>query len=161
YRLAVCYAEFSFDYVFFFQAEDGIRDFHVTGVQTCALPIWEADRAGGEARMGRRVLDQRGLSRLGDHAEHALARAELRGRCFGSGAGARGAQELAALSVEEAQRSVVAGEDLERGVGRRLQRVVERALLGQEARQLQQHLEGFTLARHSRSEDSRMSARRR
>src|SRR5690606_40801987 len=25
---------------FFFQAEDGIRDFHVTGVQTCALPIW-------------------------------------------------------------------------------------------------------------------------
>src|SRR5690606_13375204 len=25
---------------FFFQAEDGIRDFHVTGLQTCALPIW-------------------------------------------------------------------------------------------------------------------------
>src|SRR5690606_39735138 len=25
--------------VFLFQAEDGIRDFHVTGVQTCALPI--------------------------------------------------------------------------------------------------------------------------
>src|SRR5690606_41156137 len=24
---------------FFFPAEDGIRDFHVTGVQTCALPI--------------------------------------------------------------------------------------------------------------------------
>src|SRR6266508_1676494 len=24
---------------FFFQAEDGIRDGHVTGVQTCALPI--------------------------------------------------------------------------------------------------------------------------
>src|SRR5690606_39344889 len=24
---------------FFFQAEDGIRDFHVTGVQTCTLPI--------------------------------------------------------------------------------------------------------------------------
>src|SRR5436309_1897854 len=24
---------------FVFQAEDGIRDFHVTGVQTCALPI--------------------------------------------------------------------------------------------------------------------------
>src|SRR5690606_40739181 len=24
----------------FFQAEDGIRDFHVTGVQTCALPIY-------------------------------------------------------------------------------------------------------------------------
>src|SRR5690606_16677595 len=26
---------------FFFQAEDGIRDFHVTGVQTCALPIFK------------------------------------------------------------------------------------------------------------------------
>src|SRR5690606_41587177 len=25
--------------IFFFQAADGIRDFHVTGVQTCALPI--------------------------------------------------------------------------------------------------------------------------
>src|SRR5690606_39602500 len=27
----------------FLQAEDGIRDFHVTGVQTCALPIFEAE----------------------------------------------------------------------------------------------------------------------
>ena len=26
-------------YDFFFQAEDGIRDYDVTGVQTCALPI--------------------------------------------------------------------------------------------------------------------------
>ena len=28
---------------FFFQAEDGIRDIGVTGVQTCALPICRAD----------------------------------------------------------------------------------------------------------------------
>src|SRR5262249_58726176 len=27
------------DFFFFFQAEDGIRDWSVTGVQTCALPI--------------------------------------------------------------------------------------------------------------------------
>src|SRR3712207_8187147 len=27
-------------FIFFFQAEDGIRDIGVTGVQTCALPIW-------------------------------------------------------------------------------------------------------------------------
>ena len=27
-------------FFFFFQAEDGIRDWSVTGVQTCALPIW-------------------------------------------------------------------------------------------------------------------------
>src|SRR5690606_39642331 len=26
-------------FIFFFQAEDGIRYFHLTGVQTCALPI--------------------------------------------------------------------------------------------------------------------------
>src|SRR5699024_2307825 len=30
-----------FVFVFFFQAEDGIRDRNVTGVQTCALPIFE------------------------------------------------------------------------------------------------------------------------
>src|SRR5258707_5872051 len=29
---------------FFFQAEDGIRDIGVTGVQTCALPIWRKHR---------------------------------------------------------------------------------------------------------------------
>src|SRR2546430_13098607 len=42
--------------VFFFQAEDGIRDLTVTGVQTCALPIFEAAlevRAGIHA--GRRM----------------------------------------------------------------------------------------------------------
>src|SRR5204863_6509381 len=31
-----------FFFFFFFQAEDGIRDLYVTGVQTCALPIWVA-----------------------------------------------------------------------------------------------------------------------
>ena len=31
--------EFFFFLCFFFQAEDGIRDIGVTGVQTCALPI--------------------------------------------------------------------------------------------------------------------------
>src|SRR5690348_17801539 len=31
-----------FCFFFFFQAEDGIRDGRVTGVQTCALPIFEA-----------------------------------------------------------------------------------------------------------------------
>src|SRR2546426_5070303 len=36
--LSVLYASLFF---FFFQAEDGIRDYKVTGVQTCALPIYE------------------------------------------------------------------------------------------------------------------------
>src|SRR6266496_5291078 len=33
-------------FFFFFQAEDGIRDLYVTGVQTCALPIYRAARHG-------------------------------------------------------------------------------------------------------------------
>src|SRR5205807_7607678 len=35
---------------FFFQAEDGIRDYKVTGVQTCALPIWKVHRSRRDAR---------------------------------------------------------------------------------------------------------------
>src|SRR5690606_39553125 len=37
--VAACQVVHVYDF-FFFQAEDGIRDFHVTGVQTCALPIF-------------------------------------------------------------------------------------------------------------------------
>src|SRR5438270_6015396 len=33
-------------FFFFFQAEDGIRDLTVTGVQTCALPIFTAESDG-------------------------------------------------------------------------------------------------------------------
>src|SRR5256885_12254596 len=32
-------------FLFLFQAEDGIRDYKVTGVQTCALPIFDRRRA--------------------------------------------------------------------------------------------------------------------
>src|SRR5437762_13526666 len=39
------YVLFSF-FLFFFQAEDGIRDTSVTGVQTCALPISRSRRSG-------------------------------------------------------------------------------------------------------------------
>src|SRR5256885_4008275 len=35
---------------FFFQAEDGIRDYKVTGVQTCALPIYRARPYAGRLR---------------------------------------------------------------------------------------------------------------
>src|SRR5690606_822844 len=37
------------------QAEDGIRDFHVTGVQTCALPVY-----GPQPAHGRNDQDQEG-----------------------------------------------------------------------------------------------------
>src|SRR5690625_5879009 len=39
--------------VFFFQAEDGIRDGHVTGVQTCALPIYRRPAALAGLRPAR------------------------------------------------------------------------------------------------------------
>src|SRR3989449_2240145 len=40
-----------YDFFFFFQAEDGIRDVAVTGVQTCALPIWEALKGAPKVRI--------------------------------------------------------------------------------------------------------------
>src|SRR5690348_15344241 len=44
-------------FFFFFQAEDGIRDGRVTGVQTCALPIW------------RQLVRPTGIAAgIGDHA---------------------------------------------------------------------------------------------
>src|SRR5256885_13308483 len=44
---------------FFFQAEDGIRDYKVTGVQTCALPIFKGGIEAGRHREGLvRTADQ-------------------------------------------------------------------------------------------------------
>src|SRR5690606_39473861 len=51
---------------FFFQAEDGIRDFHVTGVQTCALPIWPETRmvfVESLANPGTFVADLEGIGK--------------------------------------------------------------------------------------------------
>ena len=39
-------------YFFFFQAEDGIRDTSVTGVQTCALPIFDDQAGVGSVALG-------------------------------------------------------------------------------------------------------------
>src|SRR2546430_14679932 len=51
-------------FFFFFQAEDGIRDLTVTGVQTCALPISNVDPRlpleGGEFLPGCGVLAEAG-----------------------------------------------------------------------------------------------------
>ena len=53
YFVLSCYCFSCFFVVFFFfQAEDGIRDADVTGVQTCALPI---SRVGSDAAIGRRI----------------------------------------------------------------------------------------------------------
>src|SRR6266536_2739098 len=51
------------DFLFFFQAEDGIRDPLVTGVQTCALPIWPACRAPRCRHRRRRPRSPRDATR--------------------------------------------------------------------------------------------------
>src|SRR3989449_7943671 len=69
---------------FFFQAEDGIRDVAVTGVQTCALPISRhrslhaargvaagADAGVSEEPVVRRPYPAASLSTLGVGAQHA------------------------------------------------------------------------------------------
>src|SRR2546430_11094302 len=43
-------------FFFFFQAEDGIRDLTVTGVQTCALPICAEDRGDRGSRQPQNQL---------------------------------------------------------------------------------------------------------
>src|SRR5256885_4496519 len=42
-------------FFFFFQAEDGIRDYKVTGVQTCALPIFLDVEEGRVAALARQA----------------------------------------------------------------------------------------------------------
>src|SRR2546430_16543236 len=48
---------------FFFQAEDGIRDLTVTGVQTCALPIYPAVEIRAENAVPSRVADEEPAAR--------------------------------------------------------------------------------------------------
>src|SRR2546426_11723462 len=76
--------------LFFFQAEDGIRDYKVTGVQTCALPISRGAPAGGgrpdPGHLARRHRPRRGPPAL-PRAHHRSRATPGRGR---HGALARG-----------------------------------------------------------------------
>src|SRR5690606_10220220 len=58
-------------FFFFFQAEDGIRDFHVTGVQTCALPISQAVQGGVGDGAGVAHAHQPDQARLAETAQVA------------------------------------------------------------------------------------------
>src|SRR5258708_25287333 len=70
-RLHVCASHYFSrlgDVCFFFQAEDGIRDDLVTGVQTCALPIWTLARVLGRIRASARASARPSRGRgLGGH----------------------------------------------------------------------------------------------
>src|SRR5207245_8234108 len=68
-------------FFFFFQAEDGIRDATVTGVQTCALPIssWARPlRAAGRSRRGR--AHEARIAPCGRRAARRRAHARARGQ---------------------------------------------------------------------------------
>src|SRR6266702_4164863 len=72
--------------VFFFQAEDGIRDGHVTGVQTCALPIWNSAAARNPMPAARNATMRSGTpassatTRRSDLRETPVRRSRLKGR---------------------------------------------------------------------------------
>src|SRR5207253_6273633 len=82
--LTIYYCRLFFFFFFFFQAEDGIRDGHVTGVQTCALPILRrrAFLRDGAGRHGATPWHAAGLRPGGDRA---------RRRAHGPDPAARGA----------------------------------------------------------------------
>src|SRR5699024_11651162 len=71
---------------FFFQAEDGIRDRNVTGVQTCALPILPRPRRSDRAAWGAGARRHRREARTAPRGrpEGRLSRAG--GRCAPPGA---------------------------------------------------------------------------
>src|SRR5207237_5065047 len=68
-------AEWYVAFIFFFEAKDGIRDSSVTGVQTCALPIWmpRVTASSGvealEEAVTRGILreEEAGVGRLGSY----------------------------------------------------------------------------------------------
>src|SRR5690606_39331317 len=97
---------------FFFQAEDGIRDFHVTGVQTCALPIY-GRRPGGLFRAGSAELRQRPGSAADPPVSRlrALRRsAEPARRCAAAGGTARRSPaQIGRASCRESGKSQAAG----------------------------------------------------
>src|SRR3712207_8082668 len=51
--------------MFFFQAEDGIRDIGVTGVQTCALPIFTSAIIASEGSLSRGLGQSAGFGLVG------------------------------------------------------------------------------------------------
>src|SRR5437879_11587842 len=63
---------------FFFQAEDGIRDTSVTGVQTCALPISARVQDRGPVLQSQRQPDPEVLRELGGVADRIVRSEERR-----------------------------------------------------------------------------------
>src|SRR2546430_10626479 len=110
--------------IFFVQAEDGIRDLTVTGVQTCALPISSEHFA-----LGPSTVVSADFPAWRDH-NHAFEQVEAFGGT--SGANLTGAGEPARVSVT----SVTTGFFSMLGVAA----VVGRAFFADEGKQGQEHV---------------------
>src|SRR5438876_11137583 len=63
--------------VFFFQAEDGIRDGRVTGVQTCALPISHGRAVGGEMERGDGMNRAEAVQLMQEHTQSPSLRQHM------------------------------------------------------------------------------------
>src|SRR5207245_8524122 len=90
------------DVYFFFQAEDGIRDATVTGVQTCALPIY-AEKKRLVSREKVLTLfdpDPRGLAAVGG-LEELKSWIRMRKLAFAPGARAYGLPKIGRASCRE------------------------------------------------------------
>src|SRR6266581_4386160 len=135
-------------WVFFFHAEDGIRDGRVTGVQTCALPIYggihvgrgarvrasghasRTDRSGGGFHAaGRRT---RGSRHEGDRRDEALGARGRRRRAHrplprpqaaggaGGGGGGGGGGGAAGIASRAGNLAVYVAGEVDKGVARAL-----------------------------------------
>src|SRR5439155_6814968 len=102
-------------FFFFFQAEDGIRDGHVTGVQTCALPI--SPHRGASRRAAVRGQEVGASARAGAASSVAVAVGGVRAaRAAGTGAApcVTGAAQIGRASCRERVESSVGGGALEK-----------------------------------------------
>src|SRR5207237_5275400 len=87
FSLVICY-------IFFFQAEDGIRDSSVTGVQTCALPIlWQ----------GRRILPEGWVRFISTPAPADKSRGRSEERRVGKECRCAGAQDRSKKKIRRSR----------------------------------------------------------
>src|SRR5256885_9035140 len=122
-------------FFFFFQAEDGIRDYKVTGVQTCALPI--------------SAIDQGALAEGALEAEPDLGKRQTL------------LQRLATMTVaERVQFAIKGGSEARRTLIRDSNKVVQRAVL-QSPRLTDQDVETFAAMSSLTDEILRLIAKNR
>src|SRR5699024_11426822 len=113
----LCTLLLSYVCVFFFQAEDGIRDRNVTGVQACALPIFHLIRPSRTVGVPRRnvartrpgrVMPRKGvlllLVTMAGPSTSEIGRASCRGRVEGGGGEGGGGGEKVSTRMRAKRR---------------------------------------------------------